>query len=286
MGCSRSFCKLSILLLLLCFLIQTTSCSPVKGETVIIKNKQDVDAKEEVKQQLEGASTVIRPANIFKTDGDSMVTKPDGEKSFERNLRPFEWLYQQLGEYLMCAYGKRVGCEQKLANAINLDQTKPQLVPSKQEDNSVGMVTRPKPLYPSWQPMSGATNHDPMFTGPFMRQNMPWRPPMQPQDGAFFLGQQPYFGPSRHPQQMSVMEPARMGTVPYGRLSGYEEHNVNAMRPMLLMNPIERKEDMKTENNPMGPVLVGQFPGMPAQNMPPFPMAIMMRGPAGLVPFQ
>lgn len=261
MASSLSVRRLFYSFLLVYFLIHNAGCTPITVKVTADKNTQVT--KGDAKPQSDGAQTVIRPTNIFKTDGDAMINQMS-TKPIERDLRPFEWLYQHLGDYLMCAYGRHAGCEQKLARAMSLDQPKPQSSPENHQNYHQGMSPTSKPGSMPFGPL--VVDHP----GPQMQQDMQPFPPMQPNNGPGYMGQQPYFGHLGGP--LPMMEPPTMIMSPYGPMTGVPGPYPNGPKPLMMMNPMVSKDYMKMESAPMG-----QFTGAPIPNMPGYPMM----GPSG-----
>ncbi|KAG5449422.1 hypothetical protein CSKR_107561 [Clonorchis sinensis] len=119
-------CQLSVVLL--CVVIGNAFSANVQSTPAPEKKTQSVDSQaKEAISELQGTQTIIRPTNIFAAGSDLISHDARGSSSQERDLRPFEWLYKHLTEYLICAYGERAECEQKLAHAIRLDELKSDL---------------------------------------------------------------------------------------------------------------------------------------------------------------
>lgn len=68
--------------------------------------------------------TIIQSTSLFKDM--SQIQEPAKRirtRSSSRDLRPFEWLYKHLSDYLMCSYGERTDCDKKLAKSMALEES-------------------------------------------------------------------------------------------------------------------------------------------------------------------
>ncbi|VDP91276.1 unnamed protein product [Echinostoma caproni] len=71
--------------------------------------------------------TIIQPTNMFKdVPGMKVPMRPTASRrdTFQRDhLRPFEWLYKHLSNYLVCSYSEQPDCDKKLADSMRLEES-------------------------------------------------------------------------------------------------------------------------------------------------------------------
>ncbi|CAH8609306.1 unnamed protein product [Dicrocoelium dendriticum] len=107
-----------------CALFHGSISAPVTGKANPEATKEG-DKLASKEDESKGTQTIIRPTNVFRSDDLKLAAKglPNG-KEFKRDLRPFEWLYNTLDNYLRCAYSNGADCEGRLVSSIKLGENK------------------------------------------------------------------------------------------------------------------------------------------------------------------
>lgn len=194
-----------LLLTLLCVLILNTTAQPVSQKNVTNGRKGGED------KTKKGSESIVSPTNIFK-DNDGTISSGKSQnngldETTKRNLRPFEWLYKHLGEYLMCAYSERNDCEEQLAKNIRREEITTR-DSERQNQHPLKFEGPSKYLFgsfPRGRPMDGFQPYPaPYFDGPgpqgFPNQHGGWEHP--PQHGHRFDDHRGGFGPGHFQPQL------------------------------------------------------------------------------------
>ncbi|TPP61414.1 hypothetical protein FGIG_01546 [Fasciola gigantica] len=106
-------------------LVLLSSLAPGSLEAPVTKDTATPNSRQ---NKQPGSSTniqtVIQSTNLFKdvSQVPGSTTRARARSSM-RDLKPFEWLYKHLSDYLMCSYGEHTDCDKKLAKSMALEES-------------------------------------------------------------------------------------------------------------------------------------------------------------------